>query len=576
MLILLLFSFLAGIVTVLSPCVLPVLPPLLAAGYTKNHARSWGIIIGFISCFTIATLTLSQALHSIGTSGNWLQLTAAIILGIFGLILVVPKFGEFFERFTAPIARLGNRLAPQKAEGFGKGVLLGFALGLLWTPCAGPILATIIILSTLNAISLTTVGITLAYAIGAAIPMLAIMCGSSSLQKSLSSHPGISTTLRMVLGVLTIAAAIGIATHWTEHFQKIALDYVPIIEIENNTFVRKRLANLVKTDAGSSFVLRTEELNNTKNNGELPFLGKAPAFPPNDQWLNSKPLTMSGLEGKVVLIDFWTYSCINCLRTLPYLTRWHSNYKDKGLVIIGVHTPEFSFEKVPENVEDAIKRQHVNYPVVLDNDYAIWKSYGNLYWPAHYLIDKEGNIRYFHFGEGKYIETENAIRSLLGLAPMQGLEEMDRRRAITPETYMGYKRAQGYPFEMDILRDKEHRYVPKEVPNPDQVTLEGDWIVHEDHAESTSPRSYIRINFIGTRVYLVLGGISSEPVQVMLDSKPLPAKYYTKDMNSKGQIFIKEPRKYDIIDLGKDYGRHELQIHIPEGISAYAFTFGDE
>ncbi|MFA6916356.1 MAG: cytochrome c biogenesis protein DipZ [Parachlamydiales bacterium] len=575
MLILLVFSFLAGIVTVFSPCVLPVLPPLLAAGYTKNPSRSWGIILGFISCFTFAILTLSQALHSIGATGNWLHLIAAIILGVFGLILLIPKLGEIFERLAAPIARLGNTISTRTAEGFGGGVLLGFALGLLWTPCAGPILATIIILSTLNAVSLTTVGITLAYALGAAIPMMFIMRGSSYLKKSLSSHPSASATLRSIFGVLTIAAAVGIATNWTEVFQKLALEYIPIIEVENNALVKKRLAGLVKADAGNSFVLRVEDMNATKD-GVLPLLGKAPAFPANDKWLNSKPLTMNELEGKVVLIDFWTYSCINCLRTLPYLSRWYDNYKDKGLVIVGVHTPEFSFEKVPENVQDAIKRLHVNYPVVLDNDYAIWKSYGNLYWPAHYLIDKQGNLRYFHFGEGKYIETENAIRSLLGLTPMNGIDEMDRRRATTPETYLGYKRAQGYPFELDIFRDKEHRYVPQEVPNPDQVTLEGDWIVHEDHAESTSPRSYIRINFIGTKVYLVLGGMSKEPVQVMLDSKPLPAKYYSKDMNSKGQIFIKEPRKYDMIDLGRDYGRHELQIHIPEGISAYAFTFGDE
>lgn len=574
MLVLIFFSFLAGLATILSPCVLPVLPPLLAAGYTKNHARAWGIVLGFIFCFSLATLTLSQALSSLGTSGNWLHLLAALFLGLFGLIILIPKLSESFERWTAPLARLGSKLSTRTSEGFFGGILLGIALGLLWTPCAGPILATVIILATLNAVSATTIGIIFAYAIGAAIPMLGIMYGSSYLKNIFSTRPYLSSVFRTLFGVLTIIAAIGIATRWTDRFQQIALEYLPAIEIENNSVVKKRLVQLVKADAGSSFILRVEDMNNKP--GELQVLGKAPDFPADDSWLNSKLLTMNDLKGKVVLIDFWTYSCINCLRTLPHLTRWYDNYKDKGFVIVGVHTPEFSFEKVPDNVKDAIKRYGIPYPVVLDNDYTIWRAYGNLYWPAHYLIDQEGNIRYFHFGEGKYIETENAIRTLLGLAPMNGVEEMARRRAVTPETYLGYRRAQGYPFELDIVRDAEHRYTPKEAPNPDQVTLEGDWIVHAEHAESTSPRSFIRLNFIGTKVYLVLAGMSAEPVQVMLDSKPLPVKYYSKDMNSKGQIFIKEPRKYDMIDLGKDYGRHELQIHIPEGISAYAFTFGDE
>lgn len=575
MLILIVFAFLAGIVTIISPCVLPVLPPLLSAGYTNEKLRSWGIITGFVTCFTIATLTLSQALHSIGSSGNWLILTSAFILGFFGLTLLIPRLGTWFENFTAPIARLGQRISPKSSSGFFTGVLLGIALGFLWTPCAGPILATIIILTTLSSATLTTAALTISYAVGAALPMLGIMYGGQYLHKTISKYGYLSTTLRTVFGLLTIAAAFAMATGWADKLQEKLLDYVPVVEIENNRIVKKRLGKLVHDSVGKSFTLRVDEIS-TGPGAKLPQLGPAPALPKNDSWINSKPLSMEDLRGKVVLVDFWTYSCINCIRTFPYLKRWYANYKDKGLVILGVHTPEFAFEQQPTNVAAAAKRHGITYPVVLDNDYAIWKSYGNLYWPAHYLIDKEGNLRYYHFGEGKYLETENAIRQLLGLEPMTGIEERSRQRAITQETYLGYNRGQAYPYDFEVVKDAVNNYSSKEQPGADQVILEGDWLVRPDHIESDSDDSYIEINFLGTRVYLVMSGNSTKPVQITLDGKPVPKKYYTDDMNANGEIFVKEPRKYDIIALKDSYSRYRLRIRVPKGISAYAFTFGDE
>ncbi len=575
MLILLFFSFLAGIVTVASPCVLPVLPLLLAAGFEGGRKRAWGIVIGFIGCFTLATLTLSQALHTLGTSGNWLHIVAVVILVFFGLTLLIPALGEWLARLVSPLAQWGEKLAPKTPTGFVGGIGLGLALGLIWTPCAGPILATLIILTTLNALSFTIIAMVAGYAIGAAIPMLAIMYGGSYIKNITSQRAWLSNGLRVVFGILTIGFAVAISMGWVDQFQQTALNYLPVIEVENNRLVKKRLSSLVKTSAGKQFTLRVEELN-IPPSGELPNIAPAPDFGSDKTWFNSQPLSKENLKGKVVLVDFWTYSCINCLRTLPYLERWYDNYKDKGFVLIGVHTPEFSFEQQPENVKAAMSRYGVKYPVVLDNDYAIWRSYGNLYWPAHYLIDQNGNIRYYHFGEGKYIETENAIRHLLGLKPMMGIEEQPSRRAETPEIYIGYGRAAAYPYTLEIAKDKMKHYVLTEFPEGDHIALEGDWIVHEDRAESASSDSYIDLNFIGTKVHLVLGEKSSEPVKVMLDGKPLPRKYYSTDMNAQGEIFVTQPRKYDLILLGGNYGRHRLRIQIPKGLSAFAFTFSED
>ncbi len=575
MLILVFFAFLAGIVTVASPCVLPVLPFLLGAGYTGTRYRAWGIVIGFILCFTLATLTLSQALHSIGVSGGWVHIASALLLALFGLTLILPPLARKFEEWTAPIAALGQKLSTKASSGFWGGVLLGIALGFLWTPCAGPILATIIILTTLSTADLATASLTAAYAIGAALPMLAIMYGSGWIRSAVEKQRALAASLRTLFGILTLAASLAIASGWTESFQQALLDYIPVLEIENNRIVKKRLAKLVHDSVGKSFTLRVDEFN-TSPGSALPFLGQAPELPSGDTWLNSRPLTMQDLKGKVVLIDFWTYSCINCLRTIPYLKRWYSNYKDKGLIILGVHSPEFPFEQQTSNVTAAMKRLGITYPVVQDNNFAIWKSYGNLYWPAHYLIDKEGNLRYYHFGEGKYLETENAIRQLLGLEPMTGIEERPRQRAITPEIYLGYSRAQAYPYDFELVKDALHDYSHTDLPGADQITLEGKWILRPDHAESDSNESYINLNFMGTQAYLVLSGNSTQPLEITLDGKPLPKKYYTADMNANGEIYIKEPRKYDILAMKDNYSRYRVRIRIPKGISAYAFTFGDQ
>jgi thiol-disulfide isomerase/thioredoxin len=280
------------------------------------------------------------------------------------------------------------------------------------------------------------------------------------------------------------------------------------------------------------------------------------------------------LRGKVVLVDFWTYSCINCLRTLPDLGNLYDRYKDKGLVVIGVHTPEFEFEKDFSNVKKAVERLAIRYPVTLDNHYEIWKAYHNAYWPAHYLIDQQGNIRYVHFGEGAEVEMENAIRQLLMETPLTVPEVIVEHRAISPETYLGYGRADHYVMPITADVEKEYSFtfpLPKE-----GVGLQGKWKVGKEFIESEGDESSISLEFLATRVYLVLAGRSDRPLSVELDQKPLSKVYFTSDMNVDGQLFVKEARKYDVINLHKQYQRRTLTLHIPKGIQAYAFTFGDE
>lgn len=564
MIILALFAFLSGIVTVLSPCILPLLPLLLSAGIGQGKYRPYGIITGLIVSFTFFTLSLTALVQATGVSPDILRYLSLALIMFFGLTLLFPQLENIFARITAPLARLGNRIESSNAPGTGfmSGYILGTALGLIWAPCAGPILATITTLVATGSVTASTIIITLAYSCGTALPMFFIMYGGSKIAASINTITPYTQIIRKLFGTLMILGALAIALHFDVVLQQIAIRYFPMLTVENNALVKKELDSLQKVA-------------DVNNGTPAPELGHpAPDFVGIATWLNTPPLTMQQLKGNVVLVDFWTYSCINCVRTLPYLKKWYDAYKDKGFILVGVHTPEFEFEKSTANVQDALKRFDITYPVALDNTYSTWNNYHNHSWPAHYLIDQQGIIRDIHFGEGKYAETENMIRSLLGLEAVTQEEKREAFAEQTPEIYLGFKRAENYTSELTIVPNATTNYDYQHALAPDTIGLKGSWLITPECITSQSNTATLSLNFVARHVYLVVCSKQASLVTVLLDGKPVPTANYTRDMNDRGEILVKESRMYEILDLKKSDGRHTLTLQVPEQVSLYAFTFG--
>lgn len=575
MVILILFAFLAGIVTILSPCILPLLPIILSGSLSGGKKRPLGIVTGFIISFTFFTLALSSIVKATGVNPDALRTIAVIVITLFGASLLIPKTQLWMELLMSKLSGLIPQ-SSQAKEGFVGGVLVGISLGLIWAPCVGPILASVITLAATSQITFATVLITLAYSLGTSIPMLVI---TYSGQQLLDKHRWLltnSATIQKMFGVLMIATAVAIFFNIDRKFQTYLITKFPqygagLTALEDNSLVQNQLSKLGGEGTGLTSGLL------------LPQTQKAPDFVGGTKWLNAdEPLSLnSNLKGKVVLVDFWTYSCINCVRTFPYLRKWYETYKDKDFVIVGVHSPEFEFEKDTENVSMALKDYDLQYPVVQDNDFAIWQAYSNKYWPAHYLIDKEGYIRYLHFGEGKYAETENAIRALLDEAP---LSEADMPadptfRKQTPEIYLGYGRAENYIPSKEIVINKPWQYpADKEKVPLDAVTLTGNWNVQEEYILAEDTTAALELRFLAESVHLVLsaadGEVQKGTVKVFLDGTPLPEKYYTSDSDKSGSITVTVPKKYDVVTTPNEYGEHLLRLEFSQGLSAYAFTFG--
>lgn len=559
MIILLFFALLAGFITVLSPCILPVLPILLSAGAGTDtgYSRFFGIVLGLIISFSFFTLTLTSIVHATGLSPDILRYGAIMLISFFGLSMIFPQLEQRFAAMTSGIVRVGSTVQEQSSHagtGMLSGFILGVALGLLWTPCAGSILAAIVTLVATHGVTLDAVFVTLAYSIGAAIPMGFITYGSARIINSTQAIAGYSEIIRKGFGVLMILGAAAIALHFDVVLLQIMVKFFPTISIEHSEQVRNALNKL--------------QPNSTNN-----LSSQAPDFVGISAWINSPALSLQKLRGKVVLIDFWTYSCINCIRTLPYLKKWFATYKDKGFIIIGVHTPEFEFEKSLQNVSKAIKSFGIEYPIALDSEYLTWRTYDNHYWPAHYLIDQQGIIQEKHFGEGGYQETENAIRRLLSLEPLAG--QAQARKQVTPEIYLGYERAQHYNPGIILEKNQITDYAYTTALGNDRVGLKGLWLADGQYIQAQSNQSILDLNFIANHVHLVMASETPQLVTILLDDKPLSAEYYTADMNEHGQVLVHEPRKYDVVDLKGNYSSHKLTLQFAEGVSAYAFTFGD-
>jgi len=556
MIILVLFAFAAGIVTILSPCILPILPIVLA-GSVGGHRRPFGIVTGFVLSFTFFTLFLATIVRSFGISADALRLVSVIIIGLFGIALVLPQAQKLSEII---FSKLSSKMpvAPGRT-GFWGGVLIGLSLGLIWTPCVGPILAAVITLAATASISSQTILITLAYSLGTAIPMFFIMYSGRKLFEKIPWLLRNTGKIQKIFGILMILTALMIYFNIDRKFQSFILDKFPqygvgLTQFEDNEAVKEQLKDLGNDDSESSLL--------NENSPDAP---DAPELIQGGQWFNSPPLELSDLRGKVILIDFWTYTCINCIRTLPYLKDWHEKYKDDGLVIIGVHTPEFEFEKNPDNLKSAIADYGLTYSVMQDNDYATWRAYNNRFWPAKYLIDKNGKIQYTHFGEGKYDETEEMIQKLLremGATidkPIANVEYSVEAR--TPELYLGLSRLSNFSSKETPELGKKRYSITSILPNT--FAYSGIWTLSDEYANPDS-KSSLLLNFNAKDVFLVMrtNDGKSGSLDVFLDDKKVKT------------ITISEDKLYDIVRLDKA-GTHEIRLEFnSSNIEIFAFTFG--
>jgi cytochrome c biogenesis protein CcdA/thiol-disulfide isomerase/thioredoxin len=567
---LVLFGFVAGAATALSPCVLPVLPVALAAGATGGRRRPLGVVTGLVLSFTFATVALVYLLSALGLPDRLFRTLAIVVLGVAGVTLVVPAAAARVETWLTRIApRAPARVS---GDGFGSGVLLGISLGLVYAPCAGPILAGVITVSASQDFTAGRLAVAFAYSAGSAVVLYALMLGGRRLTAPLARRSG---AFQQAAGAVLLVAAIVMATELDIRFENEIADSLPAIlvnpskDLEEASATRDRLAD-VRGDAGGTVA---EAATRAEPGKRLAVIGPAPEIQGTQRWFNTdggRALTLRSLRGRVVLIDFWTYSCINCIRTLPALRAWDGRYRRDGLTIIGMHAPEFPFERDAGNVERAVERNHLRYPVAQDNDFANWSAYGNQYWPAKYLIDARGRVRYVHFGEGAYDRTEHAIRTLLAETGRARLGRMaaarvDRARGVeTPESYLGSERAERFlngAIEPGIHDYRLSADAIAALP-PAHLAYEGRWRIGASHATAAGRRARIHLNFAASRVFLVLGAHGGpHAVRVALDGRP------------HGTVTVRGNRLYELVRLGRP-GEHRLRLTLAPGTEAYAFTFG--
>jgi cytochrome c biogenesis protein CcdA/thiol-disulfide isomerase/thioredoxin len=593
MALLMLFGFVAGAGTALSPCVLPVLPIALSAGATGGRRRPLGIVAGLALSFTFATVALVYVISALGLPDDLLRKLAIAVLIAFGVMLMIPPLAA---RVEAMMSRFAGRagVAGAGGDGFWSGTAVGAGLGLVYAPCAGPILAGVITVSASQPFTAGRLAVALSYGIGSAVVLYFLMLGGRRLTAPLARR---GSGLQIAMGAVMIVVALAMAGNYDVKFQnKIAGSLPgflvnPTEGLEDTASAKSALSDIrgeeahgVGSEATSAAIAvresKKKEAGDAGTQGSgLPVIGVAPEFVDNQQWFNTpsnKPLTLRSLRGRVVLVDFWTYSCINCLRTLPYLTAWDRTYRKDGLTIVGVHSPEFPFEKEASNVQEAIERNGIHYPVVQDNDLATWSAYGNQYWPSEYFIDSRGRVRFAHYGEGEYGEKEKIIRELLAEAGRPVAQHDSGAHGIaasklvtTPETYLGAARAER--FTNPMLSPGSHDFAKAPAPGPNEFAYSGRWRITLDSA--TAEGGSLALDFGARRVYLVLGSPDqARRLRVLLDGRPIPAGIAGSDVHN-GVVNVKAQRLYNLVDLPR-VGNHLLQLEPEAGVSGYAFTFG--
>jgi cytochrome c biogenesis protein CcdA/thiol-disulfide isomerase/thioredoxin len=581
--ILFLLAYLGGVLTIVSPCILPVIPFVLARADRPFLRNGLPMLIGMTLAFAVVASLASVAGGWVVSANQYGRLAALVLLALFGLTLLFPALAD---RLMQPLVSVGARLS-QSAEGnetLLAPLVLGVATGFLWAPCAGPVLGLILTGAALQGANFGTALLLLTYAAGAATSLaLALLVGGrvfAAMKKSIGAGEWVRRGLGAAVLVAVVAIALGADT-----------GFLTNISVGGTTALEQSLLDKLrpsqKTASGPSMTMQAKP--SDQADAELPVEDLMPSLAGAQEWLNSPPLSLEVLKGKVVLVDFWTYSCINCLRSIPYVRAWAEKYRDHGLVVIGVHAPEFAFERSVANVSNAIATLKIGYPVAIDNEYKIWRSFENEYWPAHYFIDGNGKVRHHHFGEGEYDESEEIIQKMLkdagnnnvptGIVAVKasGTEAAsDAGDVKSPETYVGYDRGNHFVSPGGVVADKDHAYAAGE-PQLNEWSLTGNWTVGPERAQLDEKDGSIVYRFHARDLHLVLGP-SAEGGQirfrVTIDGKA-PGDAHGMDADTEGNGVVTTQRLYQLIRASGTVADHTFEIRfLDAGVNAYAFTFG--
>ncbi len=564
---LLIGAFIAGMVTVLAPCVLPLLPVIIGgsiSGDTTSKKRPYIIAASLAISLILFTLLLKATTLLIDIPPQAITYISGTIIIAIGVLSLFPSL---YEKFISKVGiqsrsqRLLGEGTKQKNSLIGP-IVIGAALGPVFSSCS-PVYAYI--LATILPVNFAQAFVyIIAYVAGLSIVLLLIGILGQKFVKKLKWASNPKGTFQRILAILFIVVGLLVFTGYDKRVQTYVSQHTPF----DFDKVTSKLIPASSNQKSQEGILNVE-----------PYA--APEFTGLENWINSEPIGKSDLKGKVVLVDFWTYSCINCIRTQPYLRGWYDTYKGSNFEIIGVHAPEFAFEKVPSNVEKAARDANLTYPIALDNDFATWNAYQNQYWPASYLIDKEGNIRRVHYGEGEYKETEQAIRMLLqeggGRVPekmyVDGSASVPVSSKETPETYLGSKRAVGYAGSPQLLKDRTQDFILNSKQQVNQWSIGGSW---EVAGETITARgnSSLQFKIAAKDVYLVAGSEQAKDVQVLLNGKPISMTDMAGDDVTDSKVTVGESKLYKLVKYPKFTTGDTLELRVPDGVSLNVFTFG--
>ncbi|RNE63616.1 cytochrome c biogenesis protein DipZ [Cryobacterium tepidiphilum] len=564
-----LIGFIGGLITGISPCILPVLPVIFFSGGVQgarsqdglpgvSRWRPYLVILGLITSFSLVTLVGSVLLSLLGLPQDVLRWAGIVVLILIGVGLIVPGFQHLLEK---PFSRI-----PQKAVGTDRGGFpLGLALGAVYVPCAGPVLAAITVAGTTGQVGAGTIVLTLSFAIGAAVPLLVFALAGRRVAERVKSFRKRQKAIRITGGIVMIALSVGLILDVPQLLQRLVPDYTSGLQnqIAESSEVQDALT------LGGLVNDENKDLDKCTNHAtELQRCGTAPSITGIQEWFNTpgnKPIDLASQRGKVVLVDFWAYSCINCQRSIPHVAAWYDTYKDVGLQVIGIHSPEYAFEKEPRNVKAGAKSLGIHYPVAIDNNLSTWTNYRNRYWPASYLIDAEGVVRNISFGEGDYDSTEKLIRELLKdadpgvqLPPPTDTPDETPSGPLTRETYLGATKQVNFAGSEPYRQGSGSFTLPDAQPE-NTFALGGDWKLDSQSITPEGDDARIRLSFTASHVQMVLSGEGTVTVTVAGKTTTVPV--------------TGTPRAYEIF-TADTAATDTLAVSVSPGVAAYSFTFG--